>query len=198
MTNPLPVVRRTFLRLLAAGVSALALPLSSRGAFGQASDRGIGGTGAPAPRNKKIKIEDRRHGRYRHHPQVWQHRRQRAADHLCEERPRPDRRPRGFCLAIAHRACRPRGGRSTRRHLFDARHRCCQRGGRRHRSRVREFSGRARPDGLDWRSCQRPLGRRGSCGGQRPAPAGWPDRRQFHRTAVRNSGTGRRADRSSL
>jgi hypothetical protein len=47
VTNPLPVVRRTFLRLLAAGVSALALPLSSRGAFGQASDRGIGGTGAP-------------------------------------------------------------------------------------------------------------------------------------------------------
>jgi hypothetical protein len=47
VTNPLPVVRRTFLRLLAAGASVFALPLSSRGAFGQANDRGIGGTGAP-------------------------------------------------------------------------------------------------------------------------------------------------------
>ncbi len=45
MSSPLPIVRRTFLRLLAASVSAFAL--SGRGALGQASDRGIGGTGAP-------------------------------------------------------------------------------------------------------------------------------------------------------
>ncbi len=45
MSNPLPIVRRTFLRLLAASASALAL--SGRGVLGQASDRGIGGTGTP-------------------------------------------------------------------------------------------------------------------------------------------------------
>lgn len=45
MSNPLPIVRRTFLQLLAVGASTLAW--SGRGAFGQASDRGIGGTGTP-------------------------------------------------------------------------------------------------------------------------------------------------------
>ena len=45
MSNPLPMVRRTFLRLLATSVSAFTL--SGRGALGQASDRGIGGTGTP-------------------------------------------------------------------------------------------------------------------------------------------------------
>ncbi|QAY97243.1 hypothetical protein CWB41_07175 [Methylovirgula ligni] len=39
------MVRRTFLRLLATSVSAFAL--SGRDAFGQATDRGIGGTGTP-------------------------------------------------------------------------------------------------------------------------------------------------------
>jgi hypothetical protein len=45
VSNPLPIVRRTFLRLLAASASAFAL--SGRGALGQTSDRGIGGTGTP-------------------------------------------------------------------------------------------------------------------------------------------------------
>lgn len=45
MTNSPPLVRRTFLRLLATSVSAFAL--SGRDAFGQTTDRGIGGTGTP-------------------------------------------------------------------------------------------------------------------------------------------------------